>query len=193
MPTIPIAPDVTITAQLQSIVGAAAAAGYLRVTLCGYGPVVPLVSATCMLADAGVPQQVGSTPLSMKLFGNDVITPAGTFYSISVLDARKNVIQSGMYQFVQIPGPVTIDLSSAAQIVGPYGFQLPGLASALCTGAVPGSAFTAPGTPVAVFYNGIFLPRGQSYPILSYTNAAGAITLNFSAESGDQVYALYIA
>jgi ABC-type antimicrobial peptide transport system ATPase subunit len=53
MPTIPIAPDVTITAQLQSIVGAAAAAGYLRVTLCGYGPVVPLVSATCIVHRRG--------------------------------------------------------------------------------------------------------------------------------------------
>lgn len=190
-----LTPQITLTANLETILAGAAEAGYLRITLCGYGPVCPAVPGTAMLADSGVPQyvgpQVGSTPLSVTLFGNDVITPAGTFYEIAVLDYRKNVIEAQIYQFT---GTQTIDLSSAAPVTGPYGFLIGDLAYRQCSGAVPGSAYVAPGKVVAVAYNGVLMPEGVALPVLSYTVGSDGvtITLNFATEAGDRIDAFCI-
>lgn len=185
-------PGVTLSANLENVLGGTALGGYLRITLCGFGPVIPCIPGTGILANAGVPQivgpQVGGTPISKSLWGNDAITPANTFYEIAVLDNDKNVIQAGLYQFANAAGAV--DLSQAAQIVGPYGFQLPSLASQACAGAIPGSIYTAPGRPIAVFYNGVYLPPNQLAPIHSYSAAGEVITLNFATESGDRIDAL---
>jgi hypothetical protein len=193
----PVTPGVTLTANLETILAAGGAGvrlgGYLRITLCGFGPVLPRIPGVGMLANAGIPQFVGpqlSTALSQLLWGNDVITPAATFYEIAILDQDKNVIQTGLYQFANAAGAV--DLSQATQIVGPFGFQLPTISGQPCTGTVPGSAFTAPGIPIAVFYNGSYLPQGRTYPVLSYTAVAQAITLNFVTEVGDRIDALCI-
>lgn len=157
----PVTPQITLTANLESILAGAETGGYLRITLCGSGPVIPAVPGTCVLADATIPQiigpQVGSTPLSIELYGNDVIVPGPdvTFYEIAVLDDDQNVIQAGNYRF---DGAGTIDLSEAAQIVAPYGFWLGFLKVVACTGAVPGTHYQAPGfLVIAVLYNGVIL------------------------------------
>jgi hypothetical protein len=177
----------TLTANLVDITGAETG-GYLRITLCGFGPVVPLINANFMVASAGIPllvgPQVGATPLSVSLFTNAAITPAGTFYEIAVLDANKNVIQCGNYQF-NTPN-VTVDLSGATQIIPPYGFALGGLQYAHCTGAIPGTVYTAPGTVIAASYNGVFMVAGQAAPVLSYTATGNVITLNFNTQVGDR-------
>lgn len=181
-------PTITLTANLESIVNGTELGGYLRVTLCGYGPQLPAIPGTCMLADAGVPQiegpQVGSTPISIELWGNDVIQPANTFYEVSILDQNKNVIQSGMYTFT---GSGTTDLSQASQIVPPYGFPIANLAYAACTGAVPGTVYTAPGNAIAVTYNGILLRKSL------YTISGPIITLLFTTEVGDRIDAFCIS
>lgn len=188
-----LTPQITLTANLESIVGAAAVGGYLRVTLCGYGPQPPAVPGTCMLANAGVPQLVGpqidSTPISVELFGNDVITPANTFYEVSVLDQNQDVIQSAIYQF---NGSGTTDLADAQPILPPYGYDLGDLQYLECTGS--GSNFVAPGRVIAPAYNGILLPLGLALPTLSYTLATDqvTITLNFSTEMGDRIDALCV-
>src|ERR1700678_2530252 len=51
--------------------------------------------------------------ISIPLWGNDVITPAGTYYSVAVIDDKKNVVQSAMYQFT---GSGTIDISTVSPI-----------------------------------------------------------------------------
>src|SRR6516164_6277086 len=103
--------QITLSASMSSILGVGEN-GYLRITLCGFGQVMPSVPGTAMLADAGVPQTVGpggsSSPLTQLLWGNDVISPANTFYEVAVLDQARNVIQCGNYQF---NGSGTIDLS----------------------------------------------------------------------------------
>ena len=184
----PLTPQITLTANLESINSGAELGGYLRITLCGYGPQLPAVPGTCMLADAGVPQiigpQVGSTPISVELFGNDVIQPANTVYEISVLDQNKDVIQSGLYSFT---GTQTVDLSQAAQIVQPYGFPLGGLAYLACSGSIPGTVFVAPGPVIAVTYNGVMLRQTL------YTVAGNIITLLFTPEAGDRIDAFCIA
>jgi hypothetical protein len=57
-----------------------------------------------------------------------------------------------------------------------------------CAGAVPGSVYIAPGPIVAVSYNGQLLRNN-----VLYTQALGIITLRFTTEPGDQIYALCIA
>jgi hypothetical protein len=191
-----------LEADLVSILGGLTG-GYLRITLCGFGPILPWVLITApitapplMLADAGVPQLVGpqdvsAAPLQIALYCNSLITPGGNFYEIAMLDKNKNVIQCGNYQFNTVGA--TVNLAIAAQIVGPYGFSLGSLQYLPCTGS--GSNYVAPGKSViAVSYNGILLVRGQALPTLSYTVAAGTtnITLNFATESGDRIDAFVV-
>jgi hypothetical protein len=138
-----------------------------------------------MLADAGVPQlvgpQVASAPLSVVLFGNDVITPANTFYEISVLDSNKDVVQSGNYQFT---GAAIFDLSTVFPILPPYGFPLAMLAYQPCALGLNNHSFTAPGPVIAPAYNGVLLPEGATAPTLSYTldSTGKGITLNFDID-----------
>jgi hypothetical protein len=185
-------PQITLTANLESIMGGVAAAGYLRVTLCGYGQVAPAVPGTAMLADAGVPQltgpQAGTTPISVTLFGNDVIVPAATFYDIAVLDAHKNVIQTGNYQF---NGSGAFDLSTLQPITAPYGFPLLSLEYRPCAGS--GTTYNAPGQPVlAVTYNGILMRPNLPAPFNSYTVSGAVITLTFTADPLDRIDAFCI-
>lgn len=190
-----LAGQFTLQASLDTIIGGALTGGFLRITLCGFGPVIPFVTPAPgpMLADAGIPQLVGpqtSGPLSVNLYCNNVISPNTTFYEIAVLDQNQNVIQCGNYQF-NVAG-VTVDLSSAVQIVAPYGFPIGGLRYMPCTGTTPGTVYTAPGIPIAVSYNGIFMPYGRSAPTFSYTAVGNTITLNFSTQAGDRIDALCV-
>jgi hypothetical protein len=192
----PTTPQITLTANLETIAGGGLQAGYIRVTLCGYGPITPAVPGAGLLADSGVPQFVGpqtaaGTPLQVQLYGNDVITPANTFYEIAVLDANKNVIQANNYQF---SGSGSFDLSSLAPIVPPYGFPIGNLVYEPCT-SNSAVQWVAPGPVMAVSYNGILLPEGLSFPINSYTLAADNVTinLNFATEPpGDRIDAFCV-
>lgn len=111
-----MAQNITLTANLKSILGAASLNGYLEITLCGFGIIPPRVPAdSVMLGDSSIPQVNGpASTFSVKLYGNDQITPSGTFYSIAVLDQNKNVIQAGIYQ---LTGTNTFDLSQLNPIV----------------------------------------------------------------------------
>ena len=179
-------PNTTLTATLDDLTGAAAGSlanpAKLRITLCGFGPILPLISGTAMLAKTG-PFAIYSTggAITTALWGNDQITPSGTYYSIEILDGEDNVVQCGAYQFT---GGGTFDLSNAVQIVPPYGFFLGGLVVRQCTGAIPGHSYSAPGFIIAVFYNGVLLR-----PTIDY-NLSGPYTINltFSTELGDNIY-----
>jgi hypothetical protein len=190
-------PNITLTATLDDLTGAAAGStanpAKLRITLCGYGLTLPVITGTTTLAKVG-PMSVYSTgsPISTQLWGNDQITPANTYYSIEILDGEDNVVQCGAYVFT---GTATIDLSNAIQVVPPYGFPVGDLAYLPCTGAVPGTVYVAPGQVVAPAYNGTLMPAGQTFPpTLSYTLGSDqkTITLNFSTELGDRIDAICI-
>lgn len=189
-------PAITLTAHLEDFtgqpVGNTANPGKLRIALCGYGPLIPRVCGGAVIAKPG-PFDIlanSSGDVSTLIWGNDVILPAGTFYTITVLDGDDNVVQCDAYTFT---GSGTIDLACTAPITPGQPAGIPELEYVLCTGAVPGTAYTAPGAVIAVAYNGVFLPRGLSLPILSYTLAGGtAITLNFSTQTEDLIYALCI-
>jgi hypothetical protein len=114
----PLTPQITLTAKLQDVSGVAAGTtespAVLRVALCGFGLTLPCIVGTSNLAQPG-PEDFydDGSGLSIKLWGNDVIFPAGTYYAITLLDGDGNILQCGAYQFI---GAQTIDLSNAPQI-----------------------------------------------------------------------------
>jgi len=114
----PLTPQITLTATLQDVSGVAAGTtaspAVLRIALCGFGLTLPCIKGTSNVSQPGPEDfyDLGSG-LSIKLWGNDVIFPAGTYYAITLLDGDGNILQCGAYQFV---GAQTIDLSNAPQI-----------------------------------------------------------------------------
>ena len=111
-----LTPQITLTATLDDYSGAAIGSAnqpaYLRIALCGFGLFLPRIPGTAMVGKVcSWPQDIPytGTQISVKLWGNDAIAPLGTYYAISVLDANKNVIQTGTYVFT---GTETVDLST---------------------------------------------------------------------------------
>jgi hypothetical protein len=112
-----MAANITLTASLETILGGAGLAGYIEITLCNYGPVPPRIIGTGMLADAGIPKLEGpGASFSIRLYGNDQITPDGTYYSITIYDETKQPIQTANYI---LDGSGTFDLSNLSPIVNP--------------------------------------------------------------------------
>lgn len=103
--------QITLTAQLDQITGNSDVLAALRITLVNYGTWIPRISGTSMIAKAQYVQKQTdpSNPVSITLWGNDVITPSGTFYCIEVIDSRNVVVQAGNYL---LTGGGTQDLSN---------------------------------------------------------------------------------
>lgn len=117
----PLTPQITLTFDLMDYsgqeIGTSIQPAYLRIILAGFGAVLPRISGTAMIGKVtswpGDIPYIGAGPQQVMLWGNDVITPLGTYYCISVLDDKRNIIQSGVYQFM---GTQTIALSAATQV-----------------------------------------------------------------------------
>lgn len=112
----PLTPQITLTITLDDYsgneIGSSGSPAYVRVALCGYGPILPCIPGTAMVAKVaswpGDIPYIGS-PITLLLWGNDVISPATTYYTISILDAKNNVLQTAAYVFT---GTVSADLST---------------------------------------------------------------------------------
>ena len=114
-------PAITLTATLQDIFGAAGGSVAnpcrLCITLCGYGSELPRIAGTSMLARVGPTYlQSSNGVFSTPIWGNDAITPSGTYYTVEVIDAKGNVVQCDAYQ---LTGSGTQDLSTLTPAVGP--------------------------------------------------------------------------
>ena len=193
-----LTPQITLTATLLdysgNALGSVASPAYLRIALCGFGQTLPCIPGTGNIGQvASWPGDIPytGTMLSVKLWGNDVVKPVNeTYYAISILDANRNVIQAGIYQFT---GTRTIDLSNAVQVQPAQFPNLPYVADQPCSGPVPGSLYVAPGPILALFYNGMKLRPGTSLPILGFTGVGtNTATLNFTTETGDWIDALCV-
>jgi hypothetical protein len=187
-------PFITLTATLvdysNGAQGSATAPAWLRIALCGYGATLPCIPGTANIAKVSswfIDIPYTGSAISLTLWANSQITPAGTYYAISVLDTNRNVVQTGMYQLTQTSA-TTIDLSNAPQIVQPPPTQIfLSLVANLTTGTVPGTVFTIPTTCltlVGVFYRGTF------YPSSNYTQNGQIITMTFACTEAP--VALYI-
>ena len=189
-------PNITLTATLDDFsgnaIGSATQPAYLRIALCGYGQTLPLIAGTAMVGKVsswpGDIPYVG-TLLTVSLWGNDQITPSNTYYMISILDASKNVIQSGIYQFT---GTATIDLSNATQLTqptpNPPGAEVSALLKANNTAGSNSYNLPLaplPGTLVLLFLNGIKLLASR------YTVSGVTVSLTFTTAFGDSLEAVY--
>jgi hypothetical protein len=107
-------PAITLVATLQDVsgndIGSAANPAALRIALCGFGDQIPRIVGTCVIAQPGpIFVQAEGSQISLPVWGNDAITPAGTFYDIALLDGNGNVVQSDTYQ---LTGSGTQELSA---------------------------------------------------------------------------------
>jgi len=172
---------ITITADLKSIAGAAATTGArLRISLCGFGSSQPSIAGSSLLAQTYSSQIYSGTVLSFQLYGNDIISPAETFYCIRVEDAKGNTIAAADYIFT---GSTAIDLSSA-QPISPFF-----LTEAVPNGVMPGRRFRLPTSVYAsaesstLYYNGLLSPN--------FSAANRDLVLDFDAQPGDSLYLIY--
>lgn len=109
----PLTPQITLTFNLlddqNNQIGSAGNPAYILIVLCNYGPFLPKISGTGMIAK--IVQKIPYVGISQNiaLFGNDVIAPPGTYYAITLLDDQGNVLQCGAYVF---NGVVNADFST---------------------------------------------------------------------------------
>lgn len=151
-------PAVTLTAKLEDFIGTAVGSvanpAKMCVALCGFGPQLPRIAGTAMIARPG-PIYIESTDgnISTPLWGNDVITPQNTYYTVALLDGQGNVVQCAGYQ---LTGSGTYDLSALTPITFP-GQVLPvvingtpqtQIAAGMIDGINKVFAFNAPGAPI---------------------------------------------
>lgn len=188
-------PTITIEGAAKDLFGEAQA-GQFVVQLAGYGSQVPRVVGTALLAQtAPLPFYLNASAVpgnyNFKLWGNDVITPANTFYTIRVVDVNGNTVQINAYQF---SGTQTVDLANAPPYNPVPSPIVNALVYAVCTGAFPGTQYQAPGRVIMVVYNGVAQrPTTDPADPQNYSvDAANLITLTFETYDGDTVYALCV-
>lgn len=105
----PVTPAITLTATLDDLFGAVDAKGYIQIILCNFGSVLPQIAGTSMIAKFKILKRLTAGTFSSLIWGNDQISPDGTFYCISILDENQNTVQSANYQ---LTGTGDQDLSS---------------------------------------------------------------------------------
>lgn len=198
----PLTPAITLTANLQDIlgndIGVAAFPVKLVVNLCNFDPHLPRIVGTTMLARTqyAVHSADGTGNVSFPIWGNDVITPSGTFYQIDILDGEGNIIQTDAYL---LTGSGTIDLSTLTPYVPP-----PPLISATTfaddivpAGTIDGTnaVFTLPSNKVPnpaaslnLFLNGSRLTEGIGYDL-----GVDGITITYQPAYIPQVNDTHIA
>jgi hypothetical protein len=107
---------VTVTGKLQSAINAAAVKGQVEVMLCGYGSRVPRhngVALVARLQDDAITIDPAGT-FTFTVAPNDEISPAATYYTVTIKDENGDVAQVNAYRFLSVPG--TYDLN----LIDPY-------------------------------------------------------------------------
>lgn len=187
-----LTPQITLTATLDDIagglVGSVANPSQVEITLCGYGPILPCVPGTCNIDKPGpIRFPVTDGEFTTLLWGNDVIFPLGTYYQVTLLDDRDNVVQAGAFQFNG--EAVTIDLSDAIQI----GAGVATMFAEAPAGDMPGDSYRLSKTPVNAILIGLFYNGDYQQPGINYTLAGRVINLNFETVEDDNLWAVYVA
>lgn len=107
-----MAANYTLTGNFQQLTGVTDATGQLIIQLCNYGNQTP--RATGVIITTG-PQTVTCVAgaFIVTLWGNDQITPSGTFYTVRILTSKGQLVSDTSYQFV---GGGSNDLSALTPI-----------------------------------------------------------------------------
>ena len=107
----------TITAKLEGILNLQTdPLGSCSVQLCGYGSQVPRVNGVAVFSNVEAlnlavnPQGI----ITVTLYGNDQIVPAGTYYTFTFMNGNGDAVQVNAYRFLSTT--LTYDLS----LIDPY-------------------------------------------------------------------------
>jgi hypothetical protein len=160
-------------------------AGTVTLSLSNYGPVIPLISGSNLFAALTTTVVAASNgSFSLPFYGNYQITPANTYYTLTVLDPTSNTtfnlnVPQAAYQFLTSG---TFDISTISPIttypnpvVGPtnnLNFQYEEVPAGTINGT--NATFTLDYTPspissINLFQNGIRQTRGTAFTITGNT------------------------
>lgn len=183
MPFTQPSPTLYITANLSSLSGADDAASIVF-TLTGYGNDMPRKTGA-MISTASIVAQADDTGhVSQLIIGNDVITPAGTTYTVEILSDTGSYIAVGRYS---LTGFGTVDLSTLTPIEAQGIIATGGGDSGPSVGGTPGTVTEIDGVNT-VTYSSIF-----TAPPLGSANDSAAIYIKPSIlTSADNKYGLFI-
>lgn len=102
---------VTVTGKLEASANDSAVQGEVEVMLCGYGSRVPRVNGKALVAkiQVAITTQSDGT-FSFTVDPNDTISPAGTYYTVTVKDANGDAAQINAYRFLSDPDTYDLNL-----------------------------------------------------------------------------------
>jgi hypothetical protein len=100
--------SLTITASLEDLSGTANVGG-ATFTLVGYGNIPPKVSGALLSVLSITATANGSGAISQVILGNDVVSPSGTTYVVSVFSSTGAFVFTARYS---LTGSGTLDLST---------------------------------------------------------------------------------
>jgi hypothetical protein len=169
-----LTPQITLTITLDDLqgndIGAVGNPAFVEIALAGFGPTLPRIAGTSMLAKVGPASQripYEGEPIEVSLWGNDVITPAGTYYVITIFDDQLNILQSGAYVF---NGTLSADLSTLPQ-------AFPSAAS-----SVMGSEVTVQPSATPEFNCGLVNGPVEFYMLLTEDVSSSTLLPNFAGQ-----------
>jgi hypothetical protein len=91
----------TISGNLMDATGAGIVGGTVTATLANFGTMVPYVTSTGIVAAPAISTtSTTGGAFSFTLYGNDVITPANTYYVLDFVDALGRQYATGSWQFL---------------------------------------------------------------------------------------------
>jgi hypothetical protein len=170
----PLTPQITLTITLDDLqgnaIGSVGSPAFVEIALANYGATLPRVAGTALLARVGPAAQripYEGTPIMVELWGNDVITPAGTYYVITIFDDQLNLLQSGAYVFT---GTLAADLSTLPQ-------AFPSAVS-----SVMGSEVTLQPTATPTFNCGLVNGPVEFYLLLTENVTLSTLLPNFAGQ-----------
>jgi len=170
----PLTPLIALTINLLDLqgnqIGSVGNPALVEIALANYGPTLPRIAGTGNLGKIGPTAQkllYEGVPIVVDLWGNDVITPAGTYYVITIFDDQLNLLQSGAYVF---DGTINADLSTLPQ-------SFPSAAS-----TVMGAEVTLQPSATPTFNCGLVNGPVEFYLLLTENVTASTLLPNFAGQ-----------
>jgi len=103
---------VTITGTISAAANDAQVQGSVDVMLCGYGSQVPRVNGQSLVGRITTENILADEDgnFEVQVAGNDQISPAGTFYTITIRDENGDIAQVNAYRFLSTPPTYDLNL-----------------------------------------------------------------------------------
>lgn len=177
---------ITFTATIKNILSVNAVGARLKITLAGYDNDVPEIPGYYLLGEVSEDLEATTDGIvNTPLWGNDVISPLGTFYLVQVFDGQGNCIAAGEYR---ITGAGTVDLSTLAPLQSGQAL----LFGAVPNGRQPGTAFMLP-LPSRSAGNALLYYNGALQLLENFSLSGQGLITNFETAANDTLFLMYSA